>query len=67
MRSTILIGTVASFVVPKGLGYPIFIGIEQNEFKTEIIAAGGLAIGLALSADALLVLAQRALTPWRKA
>jgi osmoprotectant transport system permease protein len=65
--STISIGTVASFVVPKGLGYPIFIGIEQNEFKTEIIAAGGLAIGLALSADALLVLAQRALTPWRKA
>src|SRR3989454_8554175 len=65
--STISIGTVASFVVPKGLGYPIFIGIEQNEFKTEIIAAGGLAIGLALSADALLVLAQRALTPGRKA
>jgi osmoprotectant transport system permease protein len=65
--STISIGTVASFVVPKGLGYPIFIAIEQNEFKTEIIAAGGLAIGLALSADALLVLAQRALTPWRKA
>jgi osmoprotectant transport system permease protein len=65
--STISIGTVASFVVPQGLGYPIFIGIEQNVFKTEIIAAGVLAIGLALTADALLVLVQRALTPWRRA
>jgi osmoprotectant transport system permease protein len=65
--STISIATVAAFVLPKGLGYPIFIGISQDEFKTEIIAAGGLTILLALAADALLVLAQRALTPWRSA
>jgi osmoprotectant transport system permease protein len=65
--STISIATVAAFVLPEGLGYPIFTGIKQDEFKTEIIAAGGLAILLALSADALLVAAQRALTPWRRA
>jgi osmoprotectant transport system permease protein len=65
--STISIATVAAFVLPQGLGYPIFTAIKQDEFKTEIIAAGGLTILLALSADALLVLAQRALTPWRRA
>jgi osmoprotectant transport system permease protein len=65
--STISIATVAAFVLPKGLGYPIFTGIKQDVFKTEIITAGGLAILVALSADALLVLVQRALTPWRGA
>ena len=65
--STISIATVAAFVVPKGLGEPIFIALEQNLFKTEILAAGGLAIVLALTADGLLALAQRALTPWSRA
>jgi len=65
--STISIATIAAFVIPEGLGRPIFIGIGQDVFKTEIIAAGGLAILLALAADALLVLLGRALTPWRKA
>jgi osmoprotectant transport system permease protein len=65
--STISIATVAAFVLPEGLGYPIFTGIKQDVFKTEIIAAGGLTILLALTADALLVAAQRALTPWRRA
>jgi osmoprotectant transport system permease protein len=65
--STISIATVASFVIPQGLGYPIFIGIKEDIFKTEIIAAGGLAIALALAADALITLVGRALTPWRRA
>jgi osmoprotectant transport system permease protein len=65
--STISIATIAAFVIPEGLGRPIFIGIGQDVFKTEIIAAGGLAILLALAADALLVLLGRALTPWRSA
>jgi osmoprotectant transport system permease protein len=63
--STISIATVAAFVIPQGLGRPIFIGITQDIFKTEIIAAGGLAILLALGADALLVALGRALTPWK--
>lgn len=65
--STISIATIAAFVIPNGLGRPIFIALEQNLFKTEILAAGGLAIALALVADTLLVLAQRALTPWSRA
>jgi osmoprotectant transport system permease protein len=65
--STISIATVAAFVIPEGLGRPIFIGITQNVFKTEIIAAGALAILLALAADGLLVLLQRVVTPWRRA
>lgn len=65
--STISIATVAAFVIPQGLGRPIFVALSTNLFKTEIIAAGGLAILLALAADAVLVLVQRALTPWRRA
>jgi osmoprotectant transport system permease protein len=65
--STISIATVAAFVIPQGLGRPIFIGITQDVFKTEIIAAGGLAILLALVADGLLVLARRWVTPWSRA
>jgi osmoprotectant transport system permease protein len=64
--STISIATVAAFVIPQGLGYPIFIALRQDLFKTEIFAAGGLAVLMALSADALLALAQRALTPWAR-
>jgi osmoprotectant transport system permease protein len=64
--STISIATVAALVLPKGLGHPIFIGLQQNIFKTEILAAGGLAVALALFADALLALTQRLLTPWSR-
>jgi osmoprotectant transport system permease protein len=64
--STISIATVAAFVIPQGLGRPIFIALEQNLFKTEILAAGGLAILLALVSDVLLVLVQRVLTPWSR-
>ena len=64
--STIAIATIAAFVIPEGLGRPIFIAL-RDYFKTEIVAAGLLAILLALVADALLVLTQRALTPWAQA
>jgi osmoprotectant transport system permease protein len=60
------LATLAAFVIPEGLGHPIFIAL-RDYFKTEIIAAGGLAVLLALAADALLVLTQRALTPWARA
>jgi osmoprotectant transport system permease protein len=65
--STISIATIAAFVIPEGLGRPIYIGITQDIFKTEIIAAGGLTILLALAADGALVVAQRLITPWRRA
>jgi osmoprotectant transport system permease protein len=64
--STIAIATIAAFVIPEGLGRPIFVALREF-FKTEIVAAGLLAILLALVADGLLVLAQRALTPWAHA
>ena len=64
--STIALATIAAFVIPQGLGYPIFLALREA-FKTEIIVAGGLAVGLALVADGLLVLLQRALTPWARA
>ncbi len=64
--STIALGTVAALVIPEGLGYPIFLALREA-FKTEILAAGALAVALALVADALLVLLQRALTPWSRA
>jgi osmoprotectant transport system permease protein len=64
--STIALATIAAFVIPEGLGYPIFLALREA-FKTEIIVAGGLAVGLALLADGLLVLTQRALTPWAQA
>jgi len=63
--STIALATVAALVVPQGLGYPIFLALREA-FKTEILVAGALAVGLALVADGLLVLAERVLTPWSR-
>jgi osmoprotectant transport system permease protein len=61
--TVISLATVAAFVVDEGLGAPIFQSIA-SPFNTAFIAAGGLAVLLALTADALLVGAQRLLTPW---
>jgi osmoprotectant transport system permease protein len=63
--STIALATVAALVIPEGLGYPIFLALREA-FKTEIVLAGALAVGLALLADAALVLVERALTPWAR-
>ena len=62
--TVISLATVAAFIIDEGLGGPIVRAIQSGVFKTELIAAGLLAIGLALVADALLVLVQRLLTPW---
>jgi osmoprotectant transport system permease protein len=65
--ATISIATVAAFLIQDGLGAPIFDAIGTPDlFKTELLAAGGLAILLALTADLLLAFAQRALTPWNR-
>jgi osmoprotectant transport system permease protein len=64
--TTISLATVAAFIGVGGLGQPIFNAI-QSGFKTEFVAAGLLAVLLALVADALLVLLQRVLTPWARA
>ena len=63
--STITIGTIAATLLPKGLGYPIFVALKDpTPFKTEIYTAGLLAIVLAISCDLLLVAARRMLAPW---
>ncbi len=62
----ISLATVAAFIDDEGLGSPIFRAIQSNVFKTELFAAGGLAVALALLADAALVLAQRLVTPWAR-
>jgi osmoprotectant transport system permease protein len=65
--ATISIATIAAVVIYYGLGGPIFDAISQPDiFRTELVAAGGLAVLLALTADALLALLQRALTPWSR-
>ena len=61
--TTISLATVAAFVLPDGLGQPILDGL-RTFFKTKFIAAGALAVALAIVADGALVLLQRAVTPW---
>jgi osmoprotectant transport system permease protein len=62
----IALATIVYTIYNAGLGVPIHTALGEGPFKTELIAAGGLAILLALAADGLLVLAQRALTPWTR-
>jgi osmoprotectant transport system permease protein len=62
--TVISLATVASLIDNEGLGAPILTAISNEVFKTELIVAGAMAVGLALAADGLLVIAQRLLTPW---
>lgn len=65
--STISIATVGALFIHDGLGAPILDAIDQPDiFRTELVAAGALAILLAITADVLLTLLQRALTPWSR-
>jgi osmoprotectant transport system permease protein len=65
--TVISLATVASLIDNEGLGAPILTAISNEVFKTELIAAGGMAVALALVADGLLVILQRVLTPWTRA
>jgi osmoprotectant transport system permease protein len=65
--STVAIATIAAFLLPDGLGYPIFLALQEpTPFKTEIYSAGVLAVALALACDGLLVVLKRALVPWAR-
>jgi osmoprotectant transport system permease protein len=64
--STIALATIAAVIVNRGLGVPILSAIADSTFKTELIAAGVMAVALAIAADSLLVVAQRLLTPWAR-
>jgi osmoprotectant transport system permease protein len=64
--TVIALATIAALVDNSGLGVPILTAIDNDVFKTELISAGILAVLLALTADGLLVLLQRFLTPWSR-
>ena len=66
IASTTLVGlaTLAFFANAGGLGEQIFADIT---FKSNVVAAGGLAVLLAVVLDGLFLLLQRALTPWTRA
>jgi osmoprotectant transport system permease protein len=64
--TVISLATVAALIDDEGLGAPILNAISNEVFKTELIVAGGMAVLLALGADALLVIVQRLLRPWSR-
>jgi osmoprotectant transport system permease protein len=61
--STVAIATLAVFAGAGGLGAQIYSNLT---FKTGIIISGGIAILMAIGFDALLVGAQRLISPWRR-
>ena len=65
--STISVSTIAAFLLPKGLGYPIFLALKEPvPFKTEIYSAGFLSVALALVCDGALLGLRRMLVPWAR-
>jgi len=64
--STVGLATLAVFAGAGGLGEQIVTG-SNITFKTGVVAAGGLAVLLALVLDVVLLGVQRILTPWRRA
>lgn len=63
--SSISLVAVGQLIGQGGLGYYIIRGL-QLDFPTPIVTAIALIMLLALTTDALLVLAQRLLTPWSR-
>jgi len=62
--TTVGLATLAFFAGAGGLGERIF---DQITFKSNVVVAGGLAVLLAAVLDGLILLFQRAVTPWTRA
>ena len=62
--TTVGLATLAFFAGAGGLGEQIFADIN---FKSNVVAAGGLAVLLAAALDVLILLGQRSVTPWARA
>ncbi len=62
--TTVGLATLAFFAGAGGLGEQIFADIN---FKSNVVVAGGLAVALAALLDAVILLTQRAITPWTRA
>jgi osmoprotectant transport system permease protein len=64
--STVALTTVGALVSYGGLGNLIAHGVARD-FRAELVTASVLCVLLALLLDAVVVLAQRLLTPWTRA
>ena len=62
--TTVGLATLAFFAGAGGLGEQIFADIT---FKSNVVVAGALAVLLAAILDGMILLAQRAVTPWTRA
>jgi osmoprotectant transport system permease protein len=62
--TTVGLATLAFFAGAGGLGEKIFSDIA---YKSNVVVAGGLAVLMAAGLDALILLTQRAITPWTRA
>jgi osmoprotectant transport system permease protein len=62
--TTVGLATLAFFAGAGGLGERIY---DDILFKSNVVVAGGLAVGLAALLDGLILLVQRAITPWTRA
>ncbi len=62
--TTVGLATLAFFAGAGGLGEQIFADVI---FKSNVVTAGGLAVLLAAALDVLILLFQRAVTPWTRA
>lgn len=61
---TVSLATIAAYVIPAGLGDPIFFAMGNGDFNTELVAAGVLVVLLALLMDRVFVIAQHLCAPW---
>jgi len=62
--TTVGLATLAFFAGAGGLGAEIFADVN---FKSNVVVAGGLCVLLAAALDGLILLLQRAVTPWARA
>ncbi len=61
--TTIGLVTVTALIGQGGLGQLILDGLNRN-FRTEVVVGSALSVGLAVAADAALLVVQRLATPW---
>ncbi|WP_218123536.1 ABC transporter permease subunit [Quadrisphaera sp. DSM 44207] len=64
--STVALTTVGALLGEGGLGQLVLEGLRSN-FRAQVLTASALTVVLALVADALVLLLQRAALPWRRA
>ena len=62
--TTVGLAALAVFAGAGGLGTVI---LRDTSFKSDVVTASALCIGLAVVLDLLILALQRAITPWRRA